>query len=78
MYVVQSVILKRDKFTRHKAFDWIYDHEYKADKVDMTPEYYRFRQHDPSQLHHGRFKTIKIGEDGYLVMFYSGKKDDSK
>ena len=46
-HVVQSVLLKRDKFSRKEAFDWIRAHGYKADKVDMTSEYYRFRQHEP-------------------------------
>lgn len=75
MYIVQSVLLKRDKFTRHEAFAWIHDHGYKADKVDMTPEYYRFRQHTPMVSPHLRYKTIGLGDIGYLVMIYSGRKE---
>ena len=72
MYVVQSVLLSRDKFRKHEALDWIHDHGYKADKIDATPDHWRFRQVDPNSLHHGRFRTVKLGNNGYLIVFYSG------
>ena len=76
-YLVQSVILKKDKFTKSEAFDWIKKHGYKHHNVDATPHYYRFRQVDPALLHLYRFREIPLGDDGYLVVAYSGpeKKD---
>ena len=71
-YTVQSVILKRDKFSKGDAFKWIRDHGYKASKVDVTPQYFRFRQVDPSDLHGFRFREVALGKDGYLVMAYAG------
>ena len=69
-YIVQSVLLKRDKFSRREADRWIYDHDYKNTKVDVTPEYYRFRQVNPERLHGFRFRTINLGDDGNLIIAY--------
>ena len=71
-YAVQSVQLRRSKFTKPEAFAWIRKHGYKADKVDVTPEFFRFRQIAPERLHGFRFRTVQIGDDGYLTMVYSG------
>lgn len=72
-YVVQSVTLRREKFGKGEAFKWVRDHGYKADKVDVTPHYYRFRQVDPARLHGGRFRSISLGHDGHLIVFYHGE-----
>ena len=69
-YVVQSVTLRRSKFTKGEAFQWVRDHGYKATKVDITPEFYRFRQVDPARLHGTRFRTIDLGADGHLILSY--------
>lgn len=71
-YAVQSVQLRRSKFSKGEAFAWIRKHGYKAEKVDITPDFFRFRQIDPSRLHGFRFRTVEIGNDGYLTMVYSG------
>jgi hypothetical protein len=71
MSIVQSVLLSRDKFTRREADRWIHDNNYKNTKIDITPEYYRFRQVDPARLHNGRFRTINLGYDGYLIVWYN-------
>jgi hypothetical protein len=73
-YVVQSVLLNRDKFSKKEAFDWVREHGYKADKVDVTNEYYRFRQMNPDLLHLYYFRTIKLGDMGHLVVAYPGKE----
>lgn len=72
-YVVQSVILKRDKFTQHEAEKWIRDHEYKLTRPDITQHYYRFRQMPPTALHNYRFREVPLGSDGYLVVAYPEK-----
>lgn len=74
MYVVQSVLLKRDKMTRHEADRWIHEHGYKLTQPDVTHEFYRYRQVAPSRLQGTgvRFRTIKIGDIGDLIVVYSG------
>ena len=71
MYVVQSVLLSRDEFTQEQARDWIKKHGYKAQKVDVTQDYYRYRQVDPDTLPFtGRYRTIDLGKIGKLVVVY--------
>ena len=71
-YTVQSVLLKRDKFSKGEAFKWVRDHGYKASKVDVTPQYFRFRQVPVSDAIGVRYRAIPLGNDGYLNMLYTG------
>jgi len=71
-YIVQSVLLKRDKFSKVEALQWIRSHGYSAGKIDVTPEYYRFRQVAPDILHLLRPNTIPLGDVGHLVVGYTG------
>ena len=71
-YLTQSVLLRRDKLTRREADRWIHEHGYKLTAPDVTHDMYRYRQMDPSRLHHFRFRTIKLGDIGDLVVAYSG------
>jgi hypothetical protein len=57
MSKIQSVLLSRRYFTMQQAFQWIRDHGFKAKKVDVTKNYYRFRQFNPSRLK--QYRIIK-------------------
>ena len=70
MYVIQSVAVRRDKMNKGEAFQWIRDHGYKADKVDVTPEFFRFRQMDPDRLRAGRFRTVEFGDVALATIVY--------
>ena len=62
--IVQSVLLRRSAFrTLDEARKWITDHGYKYSMPDVTPTYYRFRQHapEPLALTH-RLRTTQLGE----------------
>lgn len=74
-YIVQSVILKRDKMTKREADRWIKEHGYILTAPDITHEFYRYRQVNPERLHHFRFRTIDLGDIGHLIVAYSGPKD---
>jgi len=79
--IVQSVLLKRDYFpTEQNARAWAVAHGYKAHKIDRTPEYYHFRQVEPSYLEHAgyRMRNVPLGKEGYLTMAYHGKKPHTK
>ncbi len=69
-YVVQSVHLRRDRFSKGDAFKWVRDHGYKASKVDISPQVYRFRQQDPERLRGARFRTVDLGTVGNLLLAY--------
>ena len=70
MYLIQSVALRRDKFSKASASAWMRDHGYSATKIDVTPSFYRFRQIDPERLAGGRFRTIGLGEVGQMTISY--------
>lgn len=61
-------------FTLPEAVEWIKAHGYSAYKVDKTPFMYRFRQMDPAALQQYRFRTIRLGDIGDLIMAYPPKK----
>jgi hypothetical protein len=71
MYLTQSVILRRDKFTKGEAYKWVRDHDYSVRYgVDVTPEYYRFRQNPVIHAVNARYKSIPLGDDGFLIVVY--------
>lgn len=70
MYIIQCVCLRKDKFTKEEAINWIREHGYSATKMDVTPELYRFRQVDPDRLRGGQFRTVGLGDVGFLIIAY--------
>jgi hypothetical protein len=73
MYLVQSISLRRDKYSKGEAMDWIHRHGYKPIKdAHITQHFYQFRLVDPERLKGGRFRTIDLGQDGHMIVFYSG------
>jgi hypothetical protein len=71
MYIVQSVLLRKSKYTKHEAIEWIKKHNYHHHKIDETREFFRFRQRNPDSFPGGRFRTIPLGSDGEMIMWYS-------
>jgi hypothetical protein len=70
-YVIQNISLRRDKFTRAEAMDWIRDHGYKPLKgAHATPHFYMFRIVDPDRLHGARFRSVDLGSVGRMILAY--------
>lgn len=69
-YVVQSVQLRRDKFSKGEAYKWVREHGFSANKIDVSPHFYRFRQQDPDRLQGGRFRQIKFGDVAEATIVY--------
>jgi hypothetical protein len=68
--IVQSVILSRDHFKNlDEAKRWLHEHEYRYVTPDITPHYFRFRQHEP--VPHRRYRSIELKDTGYLIMSYA-------
>ncbi len=60
---VQTVLCPRNEFGNvEEAAAWCKEHGFKADKVDVTDEYYRFRQFSPDRCEEGTFRTIELGD----------------
>jgi len=55
---VQSVLIPRSRYSMEEAREWLREHSFSASgKVDVTSQYYRFRQSAP-----GEFKRIRTKE----------------
>ena len=74
-YFIQSIILRKDRFTQREAEQWIRKHGYKVTEPDITHDFYRFRQHAP--VPNVRYRTVELGKDGEMIIAYTGpeKKD---
>ena len=46
---VQSVIIPRNDFTLLQAKKWLNAHNFKLNKIDITENFYRFRQRNPNK-----------------------------
>jgi hypothetical protein len=72
-YIIQSVIINKNKYELVDAILYILKHGYKADKVDETLNYYRFRQVEPLKINkigYDNYKTIEIDEGIKYIVAY--------
>lgn len=65
--LVQSVVFPKSLFTQREAIKWLYDHHYKYQKIDITPNTYRFRQHNPFREHY----YTKTLPNGVILVIHS-------
>lgn len=65
MLKIQWILINRNKFTRLQAIAWIIKHGYKIKKVDITENFYRFRQLEPNWKY---YITKKISSGIEFVM----------
>ena len=70
--IVQSVILSREHFkSLDAAKKWLNEHEFHDKGVDITPQYFRFRQRSPEGMKNThRFRSIELKGVGYMIMAY--------
>jgi hypothetical protein len=61
---VQTLLLPRGRFSQYEAVQWAERHGYSARKVHATDQYFRIRQHPPSEYKRGSFRTIELGSGG--------------
>lgn len=62
---VQSVLIPRT-FTQINAIAWLEAHGYKNKKIDITDDYYRFRQEEPIKFK--RFTMQKLPNGVQLII----------
>ena len=58
---VQSILIPTDRYTLSQSKKWVKDYKFLASKVDVTGQYYRFRQFNPLSSKKYRNKTIGDG-----------------
>lgn len=64
---LQTILVPKSNFTQYAAIKWIKNNGYKAQKIDETENYYRFRQRPP--IKGAEYYTIKLDNDVMLVYF---------
>lgn len=57
----QSVLIPRNRFSLSTAKDWLVKNNYKLKKVDITSNFFRFRQVAPSQIGNYYMKNLDNG-----------------
>jgi ribosomal protein S15P/S13E len=62
---VQSVIVPKDKYTLDEAIDYVRKH-FKMTKIDIKPNYYRFRQFHPRP--NAKYFTKKLDNGIMLII----------
>jgi hypothetical protein len=61
-HIIQSILIDKHKIKFTDALLWILKHKFKANKVDETNDYYRFRQFEPKLLKKRGFINYKTIE----------------
>lgn len=71
--IVQSVLFNKNNFKLKDAISWLNYHNYKINKVDITENYFRFRQEEPKELKrkgYTKYRNKEIGGGIILVLVY--------
>jgi hypothetical protein len=70
-HIIQSVLIEKNKYDLIDALLYILKHKYKANKIDESNNYFRFRQVEPLILDkkgYDKYKTIKGLEEGIKII----------
>lgn len=65
---VQSILFDRNLWTQQKAKKWLMNHDYIYPKIDITENFFRFRQKVPDK--NKRYRTINIGRGIEFVLMF--------
>ena len=68
MSTVQSILFDRHSWTPALSSRWLIDHGFKATKIDITENKYRFRQKPPIKGYNYRIKRLPNGIE-FIIMF---------
>jgi len=68
--MIQSILIPIEYYTLHQALNWLIKHNYynTSDKVDITTNYYRFRQKEPNK--NKKHKTIELKDKVKMIIEY--------
>ena len=65
---IQTVLIPKEDFTLLEALQWLDDHNYAHKKVDITENFWRFRQMTPAKG--GRYETKTLPNGVEIVLHY--------
>ena len=58
-YKIQNVVFNKHNYTFHEAKTFIKKNGYKIGRIDITKNYYRFRQLEPTYLLQNNYTKIR-------------------
>ncbi len=64
---IQSVLFSKEHYTRRTANKWIKDNNFINKKVDITKNWYRYRQFTPKPNYKYRMKKINKGKIMFVL-----------
>jgi hypothetical protein len=72
VYAIQSIMFKKDLFSIKDCMKFLTENKYKHNKLDITENFYRFRQINPDVLKHdGLNKVMTKDKNGiYFIIYY--------
>ena len=65
MSLISTILFDKRRWSVPKAKKWLASHGYSSRKVDVTTNYYRFRQHVPNP--NRRYYTVMLPNYVHLV-----------
>ena len=66
-YMLQTILLKKNNFTKKQAITWLKQHNFKYDDYRTTLHFHRFMQHFP--VEGSKFITQKPYEDQVELVY---------
>jgi len=72
-YKIQSVIFNKHHYTFNDAKKFVKKNGYKIGRIDITKNYYRFRQLEPKYLlqqNYNKIRTKKLNAGIELILYY--------
>lgn len=66
--MIQSILVPKAKFGLPDAVEWVRRHGFHSHKVDITGNFYRFRQMEP--MHGGYYRTKTLPNKIEIVSHY--------
>jgi hypothetical protein len=75
MSMIQSIVFKRE-YGVTKARDWLMKYGFGSSKMDITPNFIRFRQYDPLPLERAgyKFRTQRFKHGSFIIAYLPTKK----
>lgn len=65
---VQSILFPRNLFTIRSSINWLRKHKFKITKVDITDNFFRFRQFPPKKHYKYFTKRLRNGIELIIVI----------
>lgn len=67
-YIIQSILFDKKIWNKSQSIDWLKNNNFFHDNIDITENYYRFRQYNPDDLHGRKYINKKFNNGIELII----------